>query len=593
MFLSVSSLFAEDTFTPYKSGQVPQDAVSLWADYDARSEPLDVQVVKEWKSEGVVTRYVTFNVGTFKGSDARIAAYYSFPENGQRNAAFVWSHGGGQRAERGRGIYFAKQGYASVDINWLGRPMEADIDVNTDWGKVDPTQGPRFYGRALRQGWKLNLLPDEFTIDSVPSPRNSNWFLLVVAARRAITFLEQQPEVDPQRIGFAGYSMGGTIASMTAIDSRLKAVVPFVGGTGFLHVDFPGVDGSSLRQHFQNLELYAETIDPAAYWPLVKCPVMFISSTNDFHAAFERIYKSMALLPHNQWRVSTNMHQNHGPGPEQWVLLNQWFDQHLKGINRNIPETPPSTFVIQGSRARFSVAPGNQDRMVGTEIYFSYDPNAVTRFWKRADANQSGNQWSVELPVYEDLPLYVFALCRYRLDHEIALERDHTTTFVLNSQEYSHVPDMVRIDSLTALPNSRKVFEDFWYGFHDWSTRDQRTIKTYKFQCPDFDRSNDKKMSLTIAPHGRQLAVRLNASSKFLRRPDNIGDFFIVKRIHGEGIQELLIAREDFSGDEGKVLEWSKIATFEVTIVDESTKSKLDLTTPEGHAVLRLIQLVN
>ena len=74
---------------------------------------------------------------------------------------------------------------ATVDINWLGRPMEPGINVNTDWGKVDPTQGPQFYPKALRKGWKRNLLPDEYSIDPVPSPRNANWFLLTVAARRA------------------------------------------------------------------------------------------------------------------------------------------------------------------------------------------------------------------------------------------------------------------------------------------------------------------------------------------------------------------------------------------------------------------------
>ena len=80
-------------------------------------KPLDVQVIKEWKMNGIVTRYVTFRVGTFKGAASRIAAYYSFPDNGKKNAAFVWSHGGGQRAERNRGRYFAGQGFATIDIN--------------------------------------------------------------------------------------------------------------------------------------------------------------------------------------------------------------------------------------------------------------------------------------------------------------------------------------------------------------------------------------------------------------------------------------------------------------------------------------------
>ena len=131
-----SSLYAEDSLTPYqKADEVPQTVKELWQHYDARKESLDIRVVREWKTDGVVTRYLTFKVGTFRGVDSRIAAYYPFPDNGKKNAAFVWSHGGGQRAERGRGVYFAKQGFATLDINWLGRPMEPGIDLNTDWGK--------------------------------------------------------------------------------------------------------------------------------------------------------------------------------------------------------------------------------------------------------------------------------------------------------------------------------------------------------------------------------------------------------------------------------------------------------------------------
>ena len=505
----VSTTLAKDTFSPHTAEDVPQNVVELWKDYDARKEPLEIEVVKEWKDDGVVTRYVTFKVGVFKGADARIAAYYSFPDNGkQKNAAFVWSHGGGQKADRGRGVYFAKRGFATVDINWLGRPMEPGIDINTDWGKVDPTQGPRFYSKALRKGWKRNLQPDEYSIDPVPSPRNTNWFLLTVAARRAITFLEQQPEVDPNRIGFAGFSMGGMITALTAIDSRLKAVAPFVGGTGFKYIDFPGgIQGSSIRPHFQDLELYRKTMDASAYWPLVKCPVMFISSSNDFHAAFDRVYQSMALLKHNDWRVTTNIHQNHGPGPEQWVLLNLWFNQYLKGEQQNIPVTPPSKFRVDGNEATFTVTPADDDRLEATEVYFSYDPNSRTRFWIKANAERSGQSWSVTLPVHKQLPLYVFAMCRYRLPRSVPLERGETSAFVLNSVEHSHVPESVDLKRLTMLPKSREVFEDFSGGIQDWSTRDQRSIKTYKFQSPDLDRSNDKKLITDDRPAGQKTGV--------------------------------------------------------------------------------------
>ncbi len=504
----------------------------------------------------------------------------------------------GSEPNAGRGIYFAKQGFATVDINWLGRPMEPGIDINTDWGKVDPTQGPRFYSKALRKGWKRNLQPDEHSIDPVASPRNSNWFLLTVAARRAITFLEQQPEVDPHRIGFSGFSMGGMITALTAIDSRIKAVVPFVGGSGFKFLDFPGgIEGSSIRAHFLNLELYKNTVDASAYWPLVECPVLFISSSNDFHSTFERIYQSMTLLKHGDWRVSTNIHQNHGPGPEQWVLLNKWFNQHLKGIDQNIPVTPPSTFDVSGGTATFTVTPADQNRLTDTEIYFSYDPNSRTRFWNKADAKRSGAKrsvprWSVQLPVYDDLPLYVFALCRYRLPQSVPLERGETSTFVLNSIEQSIVPKSVNLQALTKLLKIRTAFEDFSNGIQDWSTRDQRSIKTYKFQNPELIRSNTRKLSLTIDPQGKRLLLRLNAGSKFLSRQNNLGDFSSVKSISGDGPQEVLIRREDFGSTDEKMLEWSKIATFEITILDEATKQKINLTSKAGHTILKRIQLV-
>jgi len=566
----------------------------LWRDYNPRTEELDVRIIKQWKADGIVTRYVTFKVGTFKGADSRIAAYYSFPENGKTNAAFVWSHGGGQRAERNRGRYFASQGFATLDINWLGRPMESDIKTNTDWGNVDPTQGPRFYSKALRKSWKRNLQPDDFTIDSVASPRNSNWFLLAVAARRAITFLEKQPEVDPLKIGFSGFSMGGMVTALTATDKRLKAVVPFVGGTGFKHVDFPGgIRGSGISVHFKNIDLYRRTVDASAYWPHVTCPVMFISSSNDFHSTFERIYQSMDLLQHANWRVSTNMHQNHGPGPEQWVLLNQWFNQHLNGIQQNIPATPASTFSIEESTATFTVQPEDQERLLETEVYYSYDPNSRTRFWNRAESRKDGDTWSSQLQVHKNLPLYVFALCRYQLDTPVSLERQETSTFALNSKEHWLIPELVDLKQLSKLPKTRLLIEDFSNGTQDWSSRDQRSITTYKFQSPDLDRSNDKQLEFQVNPSGKRLSLRINASSKFLSQENNLGDFVFVKNIEGNQTQKITISRKDFKNVDGKTLEWSKLSTFGITLIDRDNGQKIMLTTRAGQKFIPSIRLSN
>lgn len=473
--------------------------------------------------------------------------------------------------------------------------MEPGIAENTDWGKVDPTQGPDFYTKALRQGWKRNLQADEHTIDPIPSPRNNNWFLLVVAAKRAITFLEQQPEVDADRIGLSGFSMGGTITAMTAIDPRIKAVAPFVGGTGFLHIDFPGLAGTSLRgQVANNVDLYSRTVDPAAYWPQVKCPVMFLNSSNDFHAAFDRVYQSMALLPHKAWRVSMNIHENHRPGPEQWVLLNKWFDLHLKRMPQRIPATPGSSLVVNGEEARFTVTPENRDEgLLETEIYYSYDPNSRTRFWIRAEAvaDDPGRSWSASLTAHQDLPLYAFAICRYSIGETVPLQHGSTSTLTVTSMEQSVVPERIDPDGLAKLPKS-EVFEDFHKGMQDWVVRGGTDMSTYKFQSPFIDLA-EKELCFTIAPGGRTLSLRLSANCQFFGAGKDLGSFSCSKKVGGSDSQEIIIRREEFKGKGGKALEWSKIGRFQVVILDTATNAKIDLSSDEGRRVLQSVKMVD
>ena len=44
---------------------------------------------------------------------------------------------------------------------------------------------------------------------------------------------------------------------------------------------------------------------------------------------------------------------------------------------------------------------------------------------------------------------------------------------------------------------------------------------------------------------------------------------------------------------EGKILEWDKISTFGVSILDQASKKALDLTLSNGHGTLQLIELVD
>ena len=164
------------------ASKAPGTVEQLWADFDPRLDELDVHVVREWESEGIVYRYVTYRIGTFKDKPARMAAFFGFPKGATKLPGLIHLHGGGQRAFLHQVEFYAKLGYACLSINWGGRDIEnaKDGDPNTDWGAVDPTQKnvPGYF----------NLKPGDTYLDPFESPRNNNWYLLTLAARRRPTF---------------------------------------------------------------------------------------------------------------------------------------------------------------------------------------------------------------------------------------------------------------------------------------------------------------------------------------------------------------------------------------------------------------------
>jgi len=262
----------------------PQTLRQLWAGYDPRAEPLEIEILKEWEEDNVVLSVLRYRIGVFKGQKAMMAAVYGYPKGGSNLPGLVQIHGGGQYADHRACLANAKRRYATVSIAWAGRISAPDYRVTpnevklfwagasddprykrtTDWGAVDGYHAP---GRNPGNVFP-SAKPAAWTLDEVESPRNSGWFLCALAARRALTFLEHQRQVDPDRLGVYGHSMGGKLTVMTAIDPRVKAAAPSCGGISDRHNDSP---------------LYRATLGDDMSLKEISCPIIFLSPSNDFH----------------------------------------------------------------------------------------------------------------------------------------------------------------------------------------------------------------------------------------------------------------------------------------------------------------------
>ena len=149
----------------------------------------------------------------------------------------------------------ARRGYATISIAWAGRisapgflvreehvklfwaekTEDPAYRLTTDWGALDGYHAPsRNKGNAF-----AHVSPHPWTLDAVDSARNNPWFLATLAARRALTFLEQQPQVDPEKLGVYGHSMGGKLTIFTAAVDAGRQLPLFGDGTirrDFTHV---------------------------------------------------------------------------------------------------------------------------------------------------------------------------------------------------------------------------------------------------------------------------------------------------------------------------------------------------------------------
>ncbi len=509
---------AQETLPPLAGGDAPRTFEAMWSGFDPRAEPLDLEILKEWEEDGVVLKVLRYRIGVFKGRKAMMAAVYGYPKGGSDLPGLVQIHGGGQYADHKAPLTNAKRGYATVSLAWAGRisapgyrvsPNEVKLfwedktnapnyRITTDWGALDGYHAPsRFKGTVFPSAKAA-----AWTLDSVESPRNSPWFLCALGARRALTFLERQPQVDKRRLGVYGHSMGGKLTVMTAAaDARVKAAAPSCGG---------------ISDRDNNSALFRATVGDDRSLKHVACPIIFLSPSNDFHGRINDLPKAIKEIGSRQWRVTCSPHHNHQDTPEYEVATQLWMDQHLKD-SFEIPKTPETSLELktEGGVPSIAVRPDSSRPILCVDVYYTQQGqmdgkkddrnNTVNRFWNHVGAVEKGAAWSTELPLFRtDKPLWVYANVVYPLDKPITGAGYYYGVYTAERFNLSSLVRLVSVDELRAAgvkPTLKpelmiETFRDGWqkewftYRPAEWGRR------THKVYAPLWAAPDAAKLSL-------------------------------------------------------------------------------------------------
>ncbi|MEN8663024.1 MAG: dienelactone hydrolase family protein [Lentimonas sp.] len=496
----------------------PASVEALWADYDPRAEPLDIEILKEWEEEGVILQILRFRVGTFKGEKAILAGVYGYPKGAKDLPGLLNIHGGGQYADYRSVLTNAKRGYATITISWAGRISAPDYKVTpdvvklywkgqtenpkyritTDWGALDGYHAPaRNRGTAFP-----SVKSHPWTIDGVESPRNSGWFLATMGARRALTFLEQQDQVDANRLGVYGHSMGGKLTVLTAgSDSRVKAAVPSCGG---------------ISDRGNASALFRATLGDNAYLPNIDCPILFQSPANDFHGRINDIPQSITEIQSKHWRVVAAPHHNHQDTAEFTVSSLLWFDQHLKA-EFTFPATPEMHVTLNANPAVTVRADASQP-IRSVDVYYTQQgqidglkddrDNTVNRFWRHAKAVKQGDYWHAELPLFStEAPLWVYANVSYQLEDSVTAANYYYNIVTSDTYELSSVPQFFKAEQLSTagvvaslkpslmIESFDESWQEAWFSYtpETWA---RSTHKVYDAQC---QAPKDAKLALQVS----------------------------------------------------------------------------------------------
>lgn len=367
------------------------------------NDPLEEEILNEWTSDGVSYKEVYFTSRKVSGGTVRVYAIYGAPESETNLPTVLHIHGGGQTVSQDWIKYWANRGYACLSIDWGGR-------WSTNPSRTQYTKYPESLIYANHEKANHNI--------ATPNAEDNCWYEWTYICRRALSYLSAQKQVNHDKIGIYGISMGGTLCWIVAgSDSRVKAVVPIYGaGYEYDYRRYPLYGTGS-----QDPTTYIPSVDtkrfliydtPEAYAPYIKAPLLYLSASNDFHGNMDWVCKTYDSLPAKTIHsISFGPGFNHHIYKEQENNLPLWMDLYLKEKNMAYPENPK--IIIQKNKLNKPEILLNTDdstSIKSIEIYYGLETiDAFNRYWQLVKPINEGNgNYSVSVDVM-DTTKYLFA----------------------------------------------------------------------------------------------------------------------------------------------------------------------------------------
>jgi cephalosporin-C deacetylase-like acetyl esterase len=149
----------------------------------------------------------------------------------------------------------------------------------------------------------------------------------VVDTMRVVDWVETREELDPARLGYAGFSMGTILGvQYVALDRRIRAATFALGGAGLMHF----LAGMAPAERRPDFDAVADALDPMHFAPLITPrPVLMVNGLKD-----EVIPAALGHILFNSLREPRRIiwyEGGHGDVPHEHIhAMREFFEVHLR-----------------------------------------------------------------------------------------------------------------------------------------------------------------------------------------------------------------------------------------------------------------------
>jgi len=420
--------------------EVTPDVISIWKvgslfnNYNPDTGAFNETIISASTLNGVYTQNLFIDM-PINGHLIRVYVKYQVKLSlrGQGNLpCFIFTNGWG--ASVADYTDYANLGYAVIQYDWRGT-----FNGTYSYPSTLMTLYPAALNR-LNQNVNPNAnYASQVSVASITDVRNQDMYYWYAMPRRVLAYAKSlTADINPAKIGFWGNSWGGQIAYSMCIEPDIKAVIAQFGNGwihywktfGVLPYTIPYVEPTFVEGN----NYYISTLESQAYAKSATAPVLWLSSTNDFHGNFDRGFRNFEISP-VAGSYAFRVNSNHDiTGLTQNIQL--WFDHKLKGTIATWPSNPDTvpSLVTSGANAGYpmvTVAPSDTANISSIQIYYALETaDWQNRTWIAATTTNNGNgTWSAQTPC-NNVNRYVFAYAQIT----------YTNTIVVCSKQAAFIP---------------------------------------------------------------------------------------------------------------------------------------------------------